>query len=63
MERRGRIVTASVYGRNEKTNDEHDGIFDIIRNTIVAVTAILGLSKSQWKSLVKGILKASKEAD
>jgi len=63
VERRGRMISASVYGRNEKPNDEHDGLFDIIRNTIVAVTAIFGLSKPQWKSLVKGILKTSGRAE
>ena len=59
VERRGRLVTASVFGRNEKPNEESDGIIDKLRNTIVAVSAMLGFSKPQWKSLVKGIIKSS----
>lgn len=59
VERRGCTLIASVCGRNEKPNDESDGIIDIVRNTIVAVSAMLGFSKPQWKSLVKGIIKSS----
>ena len=59
VERRGLSVVASVFGRNEKPNNETEGIFDVLRNTIVAVSAMLGFSKPQWKSLVKGILKSS----
>ena len=57
VERRGRIITASVYGKNEKANNESDGLLSTLRNTLIAVTAMMGLSKPQWKSLVKGILK------
>ncbi|MES2645523.1 MAG: hypothetical protein V4717_01515 [Bacteroidota bacterium] len=59
VERRGLTIIASVFGRNEKPNNENEGVFDIVRNTIVAVSAMLGFSKPQWKSLVKGILKSS----
>jgi len=59
VERRGCTVVASVFCRNEKPNDEVEGIFDVVRNTIVAVSAMLGFSKPQWKSLVKGIIKSS----
>lgn len=49
-------VSAAVYGRNEKPNTETDNIVDKVRNTVVATTAILGLSNVEWGSLVKGLL-------
>lgn len=49
-------VSAAVHGRNETTNTENTGIYDTVRNTIVALTARTGLSGPQWKTLVKGLL-------
>jgi hypothetical protein len=57
VERRGLIVTASVYGKNEKPNTYSDGLLTTLRNTLIAVIAMLGLNKPQWRSLVKGILE------
>ncbi len=57
VERDGNEVTASVHGRNELPNTEAEGIVDKIRNAVVAVGAMLGLSTPQWKSLVKGLLE------
>jgi len=49
-------VSAAVHGRNETTNTDNTGIYDTIRNTIVALTARAGISGPQWKALVKGLL-------
>ena len=57
IERSGTRVTASVFGRNEKPNTSPPGFFSRIRNMFIAVAAILGMSKTQWKSLVKGIIE------
>lgn len=57
VELNGRCVKASVYGRNEKPNTAPSSFWDKVRNTLVAVSASLGLSKPQWKSLVKGFVK------
>lgn len=54
----GTLVTAAVYGRNEKPNTKTSNVADKIRNTVVAFTAILGLSNVQWNSLVKGLLSS-----
>ncbi|MBT1705114.1 hypothetical protein [Chryseosolibacter indicus] len=57
VERKGLEVTAAVFGRNEKPNTSTDNIIDKVRNAIVGVTAIFGLSNAQWNSLVKGLIE------
>ena len=52
----GNTVTAAVYGRNELPNTKAENPVDKARNTMVALSAVAGVSKLQWKSLVKGIL-------
>ena len=54
--RKGNLIKASVNGRNELVNIKQSNIWDKIRNMFTAIGAMLGLSKSQWKKLVKGIL-------
>lgn len=49
-------IIAGVYGRNEKPNTDTETVTDKIRNAAVAVGAISGFAKLQWKSLVKGIV-------
>jgi len=49
-------VSAAVHGRNETINTDHTGIYDTIRNTIIALTARAGISGPQWKAFVKGLL-------
>jgi hypothetical protein len=49
-------VSAAVHGRNETTNTENTGIYDTVRNTIIALSARAGISGPQWKTLVKGLL-------
>jgi hypothetical protein len=57
LERRGKEITAAVYGRNEVPNTETSNTVDKVRNAVVGVTAMLGLSNIQWKNLVKGLLE------
>lgn len=51
------VVTAEIHGRNEKPNTDPDKPIDVIRNTFIAIGAILGFSKLQWKQLAKGLLE------
>jgi hypothetical protein len=51
------VVTAAIYGRNEKPNTDTETIVDKARNTAIATGAITGLAKLQWKSLVNGLVK------
>jgi hypothetical protein len=62
IEKRGNLVKASVYGRNEIPNTTIARIKRKLRNLLVAIGALAGLSRMQWKSLVKGILKIRKDA-
>lgn len=56
VRRKGNIVTAAVYGRNESPNTAAEKGIDKARNAMVALSAMAGISKIQWKNLVKGIL-------
>ncbi len=50
-------VTAAVLGRNEVANtDQSTGLLDKLRNAVVGISAALGISNPQWKSLVNGLL-------
>ena len=57
VKRENCIITAGVYGRNEKPNTDTESLLDKIRNTVYALGAMLGFSKVQWKRLVEGLLK------
>jgi hypothetical protein len=62
VERNGRNVTASVYGRNEVPNtSQTKGVINKARNAVVGITAIAGIAKPQWKSLVNGLLGVDDE--
>jgi len=50
-------VSAGVFGRNESPNTENENWVDKLRNTVVALGAMGGLAKLQWKSLVDGLLR------
>jgi hypothetical protein len=56
IERYQNHVSAAVYGRNEMPNNKDTGLYDTVRNTIIALGARNGLSGPQWKSLVEGLL-------
>ena len=49
-------VSAAAYGRNETPNNKDTGLYDTVRNTIIALGAKKGLSGPQWIALVTGIL-------
>ena len=50
-------ITTEMHGRNE-TQNVHTSVFkDNMRNRMVALSALLGLSYPQWKCLVKGLIK------
>ncbi|WEK33952.1 MAG: hypothetical protein P0Y53_15800 [Candidatus Pseudobacter hemicellulosilyticus] len=57
VERRHHHLIASVNGRNETPNLKTPGLFTRIRNFMIAIAAMLGLNKSQWKALAKGLLE------
>jgi hypothetical protein len=56
VERKGKDVTASVFGRNEVPNTETKNVTDKVRNAVVGLTALLGFSNVQWKALCKGLI-------
>ncbi|WP_160712868.1 hypothetical protein [Chitinophaga solisilvae] len=57
VEKNGNTVRASVYGRNELPNTGVKRLLDKIRNLFISAGAVMGLSKVQWGSLVRGILQ------
>lgn len=59
VKREGKKVSAEVRGRNEAPNTSTHNIVDKVRNTAVAVPAIIGISNGQWKKLVVGLLHGS----
>ena len=62
IEQKGNKVKAAVFGRNEKPNTKTAfGFFTKLRNLLIALGAMMGLNKPQWKSLVKGLLDHAKE--
>lgn len=61
VRREGNTVYAQVHGRNELPNTEGENIADRIRNILTGLSAGAGLSKIQWRKLVKGILEGAEE--
>lgn len=55
--RDGEEVTATVYGRNEVPNTDVDETKDKIRNAVIGVGGAIGISKLQWKALVKSLIE------
>lgn len=60
VERQGTLVRTGVYGRNEKPNTFMGNFFDKIRNFIIAVSALAGISSVQWRDLCKGLIHGEK---
>ncbi len=56
VQRIGNTVTAYYYGRNELPNTNTSKTTDNIRNTLMAMGAMAGLSELHWSSLIKGLL-------
>jgi hypothetical protein len=57
VSREGTKVTAAVYDRNTKTNQNTNKITDQIRNAAVGAAGILTFSRIQWKSLTEALIK------
>ena len=57
IKRNGTVVTASYHGRNEEPNSRDVKLKDKIRNTLVSIGALGGISELQWTSLIKGLLE------
>lgn len=56
ISRAGNTVKAEVHGRNEIVNSQTSIISDNLRNMIVGMSAKVGFSYPQWKSLAKGLI-------
>ena len=56
IKRIGSEVFAEEHGRNELPNTDTDYLIDNIRNTLVGLSAKIGLSYPQWKGLVEGLV-------
>lgn len=59
VEREGSVVTAGVYGRNEKPNTGIKNLVDKARNAVVGLGAISGISSVQWHKLAKGLIEGN----
>lgn len=57
VERKEREIIARYHGRNEVANTHTESTLDNIRNTVVGISAKLGLSYPQWQGLLDGLLK------
>ncbi|MDC8103153.1 hypothetical protein MTQ00_01250 [Chryseobacterium sp. B21-037] len=51
----GKEIMAAIYGRNESPNFNASFI-DKIRNIMVGIGGMMGISKIQWKALSDGLL-------
>lgn len=54
-------VIAEYHGRNELVNTDTTKFTDKIRNIVVGLAAQLGLSFSQWKGLINGLVENKKK--
>jgi hypothetical protein len=57
ISRHGTKLTSCYQGRNEELNKKTDNIKDNIRNTLIGLGAMAGLSEAQWSVLIKAFLK------
>lgn len=55
--REGNVVTASIYDRNIKANEETNQTIDKARNAIIGLSGKHGFSKIQWKALAEALIK------
>lgn len=56
VKRQNLHVRAEYHGRNELINENTTKLTDKLRNIIVGLAAKFGLSFSQWKSLIEGLV-------
>lgn len=57
VRRHHKQVIASIHGRNEHPNTATGNWLDKIRNILISFSAMIGLSKPQWKCLAKGLIR------
>lgn len=50
-------ITAAVYDRNTKTNQDSDQLSDQLRNAIVGMSGIISFSRIQWKNLTNALIE------
>ena len=53
-------VTAAVYDRNIKANQDTEGVMDQVRNFLVGIAGKITGSKIQWKHLTDGLIEQPK---
>lgn len=56
LKREDHDVVISYHGRNEVTNTHTDEPIENARNWLIGLSAMLGFSDLQWKSLIRGII-------
>jgi len=56
LTREGNKITISYHGRNEVPNISIKRIKDKLRNLVMGIGAILGMSDLQWKQLIAGLI-------
>lgn len=52
-------ICACIYGRNERPNFKNAPMPDKLRNGLIAVSGMIGLSIIEWKALIEGLLNFS----
>lgn len=58
VKQEGQKVSVEYHGRNELINLDSSNLSDKIRNIVVGMAAKLGMSYSQWKGLIEGLVEA-----
>ena len=54
--RKGKKISACIYDRNISPNENAESVGDKIRDKLVALAGINGMSKLQWQALADGVL-------
>ena len=54
--RKGKKISACIYDRNISPNENAETVGDKIRDKLVALAGINGMSKLQWQALADGVL-------
>ena len=57
VKRQGTQITAGIYDRNTKPNQEPDSVVDKVRDAVVGFFGLLSFSKIHWKALTDGLVK------
>jgi hypothetical protein len=57
VKRQGTQITAGIYDRNTKPNQEPSSMVDKVRDAVVGFFGLLSFSKIHWKALTDGLVK------